>query len=829
MIKRPFLWGIGAFVAGILLAWYKIPLLFIIFLTLVGWLAVYLMIYQVKRYVNRKDSFLWGLPILLILGFLAMGDRMKPPDIDMVFEEKSPCILTGEITMIVKKSWGNAYYLKDNQVILSDNEINLTEFNKEDYLPGEIITKENYLPEEASINTQNRRLCYFVEEILISTQDYKEYLVGNKIIVSGTIQKFSINTNLGGFNEQLYYKIQNIDYKVKAEEIKVIDADYSKFHYILNIIKDELIHVYETVLPEDEAGTLMAMVLGEKYLLGDEINQLYQENGISHILSISGLHISMVGAAIYYLLKKLRLGLVASTILSMGFVYSYGVLTNFSVSTNRAVVMYIVMLVANLIGKTFDMLSALSLSAFLILIQNPMQIFSVGFILSFGAVLGIALVLPRLKSLHPTKISVINSIYVSVSAQIFTLPLVLYYFFQLPVYSVLINLLILPFTSLLLITSLVAGVAGIIYIPLGVFMAGGANYILRLYELICRFGSALPGNLITIGRPGVMQMIIYFLLVFAFIYVAKRYGKKRLLVILVIAIGILIIPNQRQGLSITMLDVGQGEAIFIETDLGTTIMVDGGSTDVKQVGKYRIKPYLLYKGIDKLDYAIVTHSDTDHISGLIEIMEGEAIRVKCLVLPDTNERNDAYLKLEDLAKERGISLKYIVSGDEFIDGRMHIRVLHPPKGYIPASNNDYSTVLSISYDEFDMLLTGDIESKGEQEVISYLTGQKDVNIEQYNSVYNNVANIMPSIQTDYDVLKCAHHGSKNSTNEEFLKIIKPELSLISCGKNNRYGHPHDKLLDRLDDVGSEVVITYESGAITIKTDGKKMVVDEYLN
>lgn len=818
MIKRPFLWGIGAFVVGILLAWHKSPLPYMVLLAFLGWLVIYFLMFVQKRFINSKDSFLFGLPVLLILGFLAMGDRMKPPNIDLAFEEKASCILTGEITMVVKKSWGNTYYLKDNLVTITEEETNHVE--------------------DINLNTQDYKEIYLVEEILINTQDDTEYFVGNKITVSGIIQKFSINTNPGGFNEHLYYKIQNIDYKVKAEEITIIDSNYSKFHYILDIIKDELASVYENVLPEKEAGTIMAMVLGEKYLLGDEIKQLYQENGISHILAISGLHISIVGVAIYYALKKLRMGLVASTILSIGFVYSYGVLTNFSVSTNRAVVMYMVMLLANLIGKTFDLLSTLSLSAFIILVQNPMQIFSVGFILSFAAVLGIALICPRLNSLFPSKISTVKSIYVSISAQVFTLPFVLYYFFQLPLYSVLINLLIIPFTSLLIIISLAAGIIGIIYIPLGIFMAGGTNYILRFYELICTMGRSLPCNLITIGRPGIIRMIIYFFLIFAFIYGAKRYEKKRLLVILVFAIGILLIPSSRQGLLVTILDVGQGDAIFIETESGSTILIDGGSIDVNQVGTYRIKPYLLYKGIDKLDYAIVTHSDTDHISGLMEIMEGEDITVKCLVLPDTTERNEAYLKLENLAKDKTVAIWYVISGDEFIEGNFNMTVLHPPVEYQPASNNDYSTVLSVNYGEFDMLLTGDIEEKGERELIKYLAGQNNVDNKRHNLTYNNgeydndkhnMDNVIELIKTDHDVLKVAHHGSKNSTSQELLSIIKPELSLISCGKDNRYGHPHAELLERLDDIGSDVVITYESGAITIKTDGRRMRVKEFFN
>lgn len=811
MIKRPFLWGIVAFVAGILLAWYKIPLIYIGMLALVGWLITYLLMYYIKRYINPYDGFLWGLPILLLLGFLAMGDRMKPPDMDMAFEEKVDCSLIGEISMIVKKSWGIAYYLKNNEITMPDN--------------------NTYLVEEIMVNIYNEepRQKYRYNEKQESNENLnsQQYLIGNLIKVSGNIRKFVANTNPGGFNEHLYYKSQNIAYKVNAEEIILIDASYSRFHSALNTVKESLIEVYNTILPDKEAGTLIAMVLGEKYLLEDEIKNLYQENGISHILAISGLHVSMVGAAIYYMLRKLRLGLVAAIVMSLAFVYSYGILTNFSVSTNRAVVMYSIMLLARLIGKTFDIISALSLSAFLILLQNPMDLFGAGFLLSFGAVLGIAIFLPCLNSLYEPKNALLKGVYVSISAQAFTLPFVLYYFFQIPIYSVFINLLVLPLTNLLMLTALVAGIVGSLSISLGIFLAGGANYVLKFYEVICRLGSNLPGNLITIGRPDVIRICAYFIILLIFIIGAKRYCKKRILMILVVAIIVLIIPKSRKGIIVTMLDVGQGEAIFIESDGKTTYLIDGGSSDVSQVGRYRITPYLLSRGIDELDYAIVTHTDMDHVSGLIELIEGGQISIKCLVLPETTMKNETYLMLETFAIDKAIELRHIVSGDLIKDGRLQMTFLHPAIGYQPASNNDYSAVISLSYGEFDMLLTGDIEDKGERELIEFLKKQEVVDIE-HNRNANNDNDMLSSIQTDYDVLKVAHHGSKNSTSEELLKIVKPEYAMISCDKDNRYGHPHEELLERLDDAGSEVFITFESGAITVKTDGKSMVVEDYL-
>ena len=173
------------------------------------------------------------------------------------------------------------------------------------------------------------------------------------------------------------------------------------------------------------------------------------------------------------------------------------------------------------------------------------------------------------------------------------------------------------------------------------------------------------------------------------------------------------------------------------------------------------------------------------------------------MLPYLVNKEETYLELESLAKISGINVSYLRAGDVLMDGELKVTCLHPQIEYIPSSRNSYSMVLSVTYGEFDLLLTGDLEQDGE-----------------------NI--LMAKYPYDYDVLKVAHHGSKNSTKKEFLSIIKPELALISCGKDNRYGHPHEELLDRLKFVESQVEITYEAGAITLRTDGERMEVERYL-
>ncbi|HCR41093.1 MAG TPA: DNA internalization-related competence protein ComEC/Rec2 [Lachnospiraceae bacterium] len=780
MIKRPLVWVLGGYVTGMLLAWYHCRSAAVILFMAAAFFFIYLLFFKLpKKLVNRYDSFLWFLPVFLLLGFLTMAGRMEEPELSRVFEQQATCKLTGTITKIVQKQWGRVVYTTNNTV---------------------------YLPE---------RKPYLCENIMISCSDKANYRIGNEITVYGDIVKFSEATNPGQFNEKLYYQVQNVNYKVKADQIYITNYDYSIFRDFLYQIKQKLIRVYEVLLSEKEAGAIIAMLLGESCYLNEEIDTLYQQNGISHILSISGLHVSLLGMAVYKLLKRLKLPFTTAIVLSILFLYSYGLLTNFSVSTKRAVMMMVLMLLSGIFGKTYDMLSAISLSAFLILLANPMQLFHVGFLLSFGAVFGIAVFLPCFQLLIPSKNPIVTGLLVSLSVQVSTLPLLLFFFYQIPRYSIIINLIILPLSSLLLLTAFAAGILGCIFLPFGIFFVGAANYILKFYEWVCRIGAGLPGNMWTVGRPDSMRIFLYAILLLFFVWSIYHKKQKRFFLILPVAFLILVFPQRNAGLEITLLDVGQGEAIFMETETGITYFVDGGSTDVKKVGKYRMEPYLLYQGVDHIAYAFLSHMDSDHKNGLMELMTEDKIKIDHLILTQVQEDEDAYEELEALAAEKGTLIQYIKAGDQMQDGKLQITCLHPSADYQPRSSNSTSMVLGITYGEFDLLLTGDLEKDGEDRVLTYLQKQ------------DTSSAPLPPAAMDYDILKVAHHGSKNATQDTFLKIIQPEIALISCGKDNRYGHPHKELLERLEKAECKIKITYESGAITITTDGNQMKLRGY--
>jgi len=816
-IKRPLVWLFVAYIAGMGLNKIKTGVVVLIVCIVLILIVIW------GRFLRSKGkrklihfAFLMGIPFFFGLGYLLMNQQLSPAIMDVAFSDKINGTICGQLEMIEEKEQYTLLTLKDNT-------ISLDESSQEELQQDQPSQKESS-QNKSKLNSHS----YFSNKLTIYSNSKAAYKIGNILFVSGQIVKFQKASNPGQFDPYQYNKMNNIDYKVNAEIIEVMDEDYSHFHHLLYRIKKKLVVVYQEILPTKDAGLMSAMILGDMALLDDDIKKLYQENGISHILAISGLNVSLLGISLYRLLRKSRVSILPATIASIFIIFSYGILTNFSVSTNRAVVMLILFMIAGVIGRTYDLLSATSLSALIILIQSPMQIYNAGFLLSFGAMLGIALIYPIISNIIPIKNIFLDGLWLSVSIQFMTFPIILYFFYEFPLYSVLINMIILPLSSIIVLMGIIAGILGCLFLPTGIFAIGCVHYILSFYEIICRIGSSLPGKTFLTGRPSVLILITYYSIILLFI--ALNYGMKRKLsVILLPFLLIILIKFKNIDFVVTFLDVGQGDGIILETPSGTTYLVDGGSTDIKKVGQYRLEPFLKANGIWKLDYAIVTHTDADHVNGLKELIEGMKntpnsnnmyegnIVIRHLILPKTSFVDDSYTEIITSAKLKGIEVLYIEKGDVIQDSEVTITCMHPGHGYEATSKNAYSTVLSVNYGQFDLLLTGDLEADGEELVITELESNVIQNSEE-----------LVKAATDYDVLKVAHHGSKYSTSQEFLNIIKPEFAIISCGKENSYGHPHAELIKRLEEVGSEIEITTECGAIMIKTDGEEMIVENFL-
>ena len=694
-------------------------------------------------------------------------------------------------------------------------------------LPVQKEAEEKQLPVQekeaerlADIEDTENILCYLGEGV-------PEPEIGSLVILKGTLKNFQQPTNPGQFNAPFYYQILRISFRLNQAEIQVKSDRFYKISEGLYQLRRKAGSKMDALLPEQEASVMKTMLLGEKGILDEEIKGLYQRNGIAHILAISGLHISMIGMGFYQLLRKAGLKIKTSAILASIVIILYGMMTGFAVSAIRAIVMFLLQMLAQILGRTYDRITALAVAAVLVLVEQPLYIFHSGFQFSFLCVLGISLILPVLGNVRKGR-----KLLEGIAMMAVTLPVYLGVFYQIPVYSMFLNFIVLPMMSILMGAGIVMVLASFMWTGLGIPAAWLITGILMVYEKLALFTERLPNHYWTPGCPAKWQLAVYV----AVLIVVAALGRTRRKTVLyqkdcihrrgkcekwistygipvgicwgLILLGVVILAwHFRPELQVTVLDVGQGDCIFLQTEDGTSYLTDGGSSSVSKVGKYRMIPFLKYQGASQIKAVFVSHADSDHCNGIAELLEQaelEGIMVDNLVLPDLADecRSSGYEELVDLAGQNEVTVQFLHEGQQFQDGELLFQCLHPSKGYRAEDLNETSMVLLVTYKEFSMLLTGDVQGAGEEHLTQELKAWKGPGVTDH-------------AETELTILKVAHHGSKNSTSEEFLEAANPKLAIISCGEGNRYGHPHEETLERLEKADIPRFCTKDYGAITV--------------
>ena len=651
-------------------------------------------------------------------------------------------------------------------------------------------------------------LCYL---------DGEEPAMGSIVLMEGKFYAFTHATNPGEFDAADYYRIMGQQGRLMKAKCLAQSGEFSAFREGLYRCRTYLSLLLRACCPKREADIMAAMLLGEKGALDEEIKNLYQQNGIIHILAISGLHLSLLGMGIYGIGRRLRIPNAVNIIISVALLYCYGSMVGMGVSIIRALIMFGMKLSASLFKRTYDMLTAMMTAALLILVQQPLYLTHSGFLFSFGAICAIGF-LPAVSACLPSRYKPVKALAAGLWVAVFTLPVHLCFYYQFPPYSVFLNLLVIPCMGAVLLSGIAAVAAGMLSLSLGHIASLPGAVILIFYEKCCDFCGKLPGRQWIAGCPAQWQIVLFCALIALAVFFAVKKRKREFAAGLLLAVAVLCLRFS-MGLEITVLDVGQGDCIYLSEGGNRHYLIDGGSSDKSDVDAYQIVPFLKYRGVSGLDAVFVTHPDSDHengIRGMLENYEENGIRVGMLVLPDVAEesKNENYLTLQSLAEDREIPVRFVHEGQRIDGDSLTFLCLHPAEGYLCGEANAYSTVLALTYGGFSALFTGDLEGEGESLVMERLA-----------QMQAGTGRILPE---SFTLLKVAHHGSRNSTPEEFLELTDPRIALISAGRDNSYGHPHRETMERLTGQGCRIYQTPESGAVTIRVRGDRVYVEEYI-
>lgn len=637
----------------------------------------------------------------------------------------------------------------------------------------------------------------------------ERFYKGQVLRVCGEAEYFEPPGNPGQFDEKNYYKSQGISYRIWAEKTELIAEGGWLFRRLrmLERLRMALCDFYIEEMGDSGAGVLCAAVLGERSGFQGDLRRYYQENGWLHLVTVSGLHLSFIAMGFYRRLRRWGFPLPVSMFMAVALMLAYGYMTDLGDSMLRAMGMMALVLTGELLGRKTDLMTSLLFTGGLMVLFRPERLLSAGFLLSFGAVGGMAFgewlwQLFRKKEKNPgIKSRCLHGCYIQSGIFLVTTPLVLWNMYEIPVIGSFYNFFMIPLVSLLVPAAFGAGMAGVCGLPLLSELAGA---FLKVADWILMLVHKLPSMTWICGRPEGWQMGMYILCILGWAFLRSRktkiFGKMSLVAGCFILL-ILRFPEDR----IICMDVGQGDGICIITAAGQMVFVDGGSSDVDGIFQYRLEPLMKYYGLRKIDAWLLTHGDRDHISGIEEALEGGRTEICKILLPDT-EGDKVLENIQELAESRKIEVERIFRGNRFSAGDFSFECLHPEAGNASGDRNNESLVLSVKRkNSFCMLLMGDAEAEGEAEMLK-LGG-------------------LPVC----DLLKAGHHGAGGASTGEFLSIVRPRWTLISCGENNRYGHPSKETLKRLEAAGSQWVTTVRYGALTVTFDGEDYLLKGYKN
>nr|WP_183246167.1 DNA internalization-related competence protein ComEC/Rec2 [Anoxybacillus tengchongensis] len=623
---------------------------------------------------------------------------------------------------------------------------------------------------------------------------WEDIQIGTACLLKGTIERPSLPTNPYAFNYRRYLFYQHIHWIVRPASLERCTRTNVTWIERLQMIRQQGIRYIQHYFPDGVSAFMQALIYGERSDIEPTVLASYQKLGLIHLLAISGLHMTLLVGGCFYLFIRFGIPRERATVILLGCIPLYAVLAGAAPSVMRAAIMTSCFLLFSSRLRTLD---TLSIACLVLLVKDPYTVFHLGFQLSFLVCFALIICSTFIQN-EP---SVVRQLFMtSFIAQISTLPLLLYHFYEVSFLSIPLNIIFVPLYSFIILP------LSFLALLIHLFMPFASPLIIYVLAIVIEHANALVVALadtfvLTLGRPPLLLLVAYIISIFLF-FLSFEYGKCAVIFrfsFIFVMIAHFIWPFFRPTGEVVMLDVGQGDSIYIELPYRKAVYIidTGGTMSFSdehwkkrkrsfRVGEDVIVPFLKAKGVRTLDALIATHGDFDHIGDANDIFD--AVRVRKLIVG--MQRNDFIQSVMKQAINKGTHVEMVKSGDRWTVGEARFYILSPFGN--ETTTNDGSVVLYVFMGGAYWLFTGDLEEEGERRIIS-----------TYRSL-------------PVHILKVGHHGSKTSTSEPFLRHIRPKWALISVGRRNRYGHPHREVIERLRRYDVHIFRTDEQGAIVIR-------------
>lgn len=768
-MKRPFIFITIPLIIGIIFSYYFNFNIFVIFSFIIFLLAYYFL-NLIKDKSNNINMFF----IFMFLGMILIRINLNMSTLSLKIGDN--LILKGVVEEIKYEKDGESKYIIDVLNLIDD--------------------KKN-----VKVN----------EKLVLKIIGDRKVELGDKIIFNGRLKEPLSNGNPNLFN----YKLSLLSNKIfttmtiKDYSLLEVNGENKELKYRMKIkFKEDIERIFNIHLNEANSSLMKSIVLGEYSYLDEDSISKYRDLGLAHILAVSGLHIGIIAGFLLFILSNLGIKRKKVVLITLTIIWLYGFLIGFPPSLLRANIMFSILYYAQILSEPYDSINGLFFAMFILLIINPMWIFNLGFQLSFLATFSIIYFTPKVyKIFYPYKNKFTYTLSALLGVYIGVLPVQAYYFNKVSLLGILGNLIIAPILSVSLIVAGSMVLFSYLVSPLNIILGVFLNLLLKIQFKFIEILSSTSFGTIKLYSPNIGEMILYYILILIIIGVLeirlfKRNMKSTIFSYLIFFVASsFMITALDKTIEIHFIDVGQGDAALLRTYKGDYLIDTGGNLmESFDVGKNLTLPYLEKLGIKRLNGVFITHFHEDHSKSLPLLIDNLKIDRVFASYEDYN--NLAFNKIKD-AK---MPLIILTEKDKINLGKnLNLEILSPNLDLmnIKASANDLSLVFLLTYFDKRVLFTGDMEKDAEKLLL--------------DKIHNKI-----------DVIKVPHHGSDTSSTEELLHEIKPDIGVISVGRNNFYGHPKKEVLERYDEIQTQLYRTDIMGMTKIVLARNSIEVDYFI-